>query len=338
MRKSCCASNPSTPALPASSMPPPLAADPLPVPPPPEPHPNSPAAMHAAPPPVARRAAHCGRAASCAASQLARRHASGDAAHADYAHAAAIDPMSAPQGDAEGLAEGTLISHLLELRDRLLKAMLAVGICFIPCALYMNRLFTFVAEPLKKKLPGRCHADRDERGRAVHGPFQARNRARHRPGDAVRSVSGLGVRRPGPVSPRKEARRAAARLEHSAVLSGRGIRLLRRLSGHAQLLRLDHAERRADDDRHGQLPRFRDGPAARVRRGLRSARRHGVIGLDRVRENNHAQKEPRVGAPGDIHLRSLRHAARCSLAERHGGAHVLAVRDRDRDGGTAVEG
>jgi len=36
------------------------------------------------------------------------------------------------------LAEGTLISHLLELRDRLLKAMLAVGICFVPCANYMK--------------------------------------------------------------------------------------------------------------------------------------------------------------------------------------------------------
>jgi sec-independent protein translocase protein TatC len=31
--------------------------------------------------------------------------------------------------------------------------MLAVGICFIPCAIYMNQLFTFVAEPLKRKLP-----------------------------------------------------------------------------------------------------------------------------------------------------------------------------------------
>jgi sec-independent protein translocase protein TatC len=61
--------------------------------------------------------------------------------------------MSASEGEPDGLAEGTLISHLLELRDRLLKAMLAVGICFIPCAIYMNRLFTFVAEPLKKKLP-----------------------------------------------------------------------------------------------------------------------------------------------------------------------------------------
>src|ERR1700723_4003250 len=56
-------------------------------------------------------------------------------------------------GEPGELAEGTLISHLLELRDRILKAMLAVGICFIPCAMYMNPLFTFVAEPLKKKLP-----------------------------------------------------------------------------------------------------------------------------------------------------------------------------------------
>jgi sec-independent protein translocase protein TatC len=61
--------------------------------------------------------------------------------------------MSTPEGEPEGLAEGTLISHLLELRDRILKAMLAVGICFIPCAAYMNQLFSFVAEPLKRKLP-----------------------------------------------------------------------------------------------------------------------------------------------------------------------------------------
>ena len=51
-------------------------------------------------------------------------------------------------GNPSDLAEGTLISHLLELRDRLLKAMLAVGICFVPCAYFMNQIFSFVAEPL----------------------------------------------------------------------------------------------------------------------------------------------------------------------------------------------
>ena len=56
-------------------------------------------------------------------------------------------------GEPGALAEGTLISHLLELRDRLLKAMLAVGVCFVPCAFYMNQIFSFVAKPLIAKLP-----------------------------------------------------------------------------------------------------------------------------------------------------------------------------------------
>jgi sec-independent protein translocase protein TatC len=61
--------------------------------------------------------------------------------------------MSEETESAERLAEGTLISHLLELRDRLLRAVIAIGICFVPCAIYMNQLFTFVAQPLIQKLP-----------------------------------------------------------------------------------------------------------------------------------------------------------------------------------------
>jgi sec-independent protein translocase protein TatC len=53
----------------------------------------------------------------------------------------------------EKLAEGTLISHLLELRDRLMKAFLAIIIVFIPCAIYSNELFSFVAQPLLAQLP-----------------------------------------------------------------------------------------------------------------------------------------------------------------------------------------
>jgi sec-independent protein translocase protein TatC len=53
----------------------------------------------------------------------------------------------------EKLAEGTLISHLLELRDRLLRALVAVGIAFLPCVFYSNDLFSFIARPLLAKLP-----------------------------------------------------------------------------------------------------------------------------------------------------------------------------------------
>lgn len=56
-------------------------------------------------------------------------------------------------GESEKLAEGTLISHLLELRDRLIRCLIAIGIAFAPCGYFANDLFTFIAEPLLAKLP-----------------------------------------------------------------------------------------------------------------------------------------------------------------------------------------
>ena len=53
----------------------------------------------------------------------------------------------------EKLAEGTLISHLLELRDRLMKAFLAVVFAFIPCVIFRETLFTLLAQPLIEQLP-----------------------------------------------------------------------------------------------------------------------------------------------------------------------------------------
>ena len=55
--------------------------------------------------------------------------------------------------ETEKLAEGTLISHLLELRDRVLRAFLAVLLVFLPLAFFANEIFTFVAQPLIDKLP-----------------------------------------------------------------------------------------------------------------------------------------------------------------------------------------
>jgi sec-independent protein translocase protein TatC len=59
----------------------------------------------------------------------------------------------ADEKQGESLAEGTLISHLLELRNRLMKAVIALFVAFIPCAIYANDLFTLVARPLIDKLP-----------------------------------------------------------------------------------------------------------------------------------------------------------------------------------------
>jgi sec-independent protein translocase protein TatC len=61
--------------------------------------------------------------------------------------------MSQSPRDPEALAEGTLISHLLELRSRLLRSVIAVAIAFIPLAFFANDLFSLVAHPLIEKLP-----------------------------------------------------------------------------------------------------------------------------------------------------------------------------------------
>jgi sec-independent protein translocase protein TatC len=53
----------------------------------------------------------------------------------------------------DSLGEGTLVSHLLELRSRLLRALVAVALMATPCMFYANELFTFVARPLLHALP-----------------------------------------------------------------------------------------------------------------------------------------------------------------------------------------
>ena len=56
--------------------------------------------------------------------------------------------------NSEPLAEGTLLSHLVELRGRLLKVAAAVVIVFIGLLPFSTRIFTLVSEPLRDVLPG----------------------------------------------------------------------------------------------------------------------------------------------------------------------------------------
>jgi sec-independent protein translocase protein TatC len=50
-------------------------------------------------------------------------------------------------------AEGTLISHLLELRDRLLYSVVAVLLVFVPLAIFSEQLYHQLAAPLLASLP-----------------------------------------------------------------------------------------------------------------------------------------------------------------------------------------
>lgn len=49
--------------------------------------------------------------------------------------------------------EGSLLSHLVELRTRLIRIVSGLLIGFIPCAFYARELYTMLAQPLLEKLP-----------------------------------------------------------------------------------------------------------------------------------------------------------------------------------------
>jgi len=61
--------------------------------------------------------------------------------------------MSDPEPGVEPLKEGSLLSHLLELRDRLLRALLATLVIAVPCLYFANDIFTWLSAPLRSQLP-----------------------------------------------------------------------------------------------------------------------------------------------------------------------------------------
>ena len=62
-------------------------------------------------------------------------------------------PEAAPEKQEE-LAEGTLLSHLVELRSRLFKIFLSVFIIFVALLPFAQKIFNFAAEPLINVVPG----------------------------------------------------------------------------------------------------------------------------------------------------------------------------------------
>ncbi len=73
----------------------------------------------------------------------------------------AASPGNVPDTDRERLHdeqvdsnEQPFLSHLLELRQRLLRSLLFLGIVFVPMFYFNNEIFDFVSGPLREHIPG----------------------------------------------------------------------------------------------------------------------------------------------------------------------------------------
>jgi sec-independent protein translocase protein TatC len=61
---------------------------------------------------------------------------------------------AAESKDDDDLAEGTLLSHLIELRSRLIKIAAAVLVLFVALIPFAQEIFSVVSQPLIDVLPG----------------------------------------------------------------------------------------------------------------------------------------------------------------------------------------
>jgi len=66
------------------------------------------------------------------------------------------DDSTRVEENSENLEEGTLLSHLVELRGRLLKIAAAVFLAFIALLPFSRQIFSLVSEPIRAALPGQA--------------------------------------------------------------------------------------------------------------------------------------------------------------------------------------
>ena len=189
----------------------------------------------------------------------------------------------------EKLAEGTLMSHLLELRNRLLKAVLAIFVMFIPCAIFANDLFNFIAQPLVEKLP----AGSTLIATSVVGPFMTPFK--------VAFYVGLFAAMPvvlyqiwafvAPGLYRKEKRFAVPLLVSSMVLFYVGVVFAYFVVFPVMFTffvgTMPIVAKYTPDI--AELPELRAHDVLRLRHGIRSAGRGGAAGADRPRQHREAR-------------------------------------------------
>ena len=97
------------------------------------------------------------------------------------------------------MSEDTFISHLMELRDRLLHSLIAIGLVFLCLFPWASDLYDAAGVSARALVASRLEDDRDRCDHAVSDPGESGRDDRVPDRAAVRPLSGMGIRGAGPV-------------------------------------------------------------------------------------------------------------------------------------------
>ena len=128
-----------------------------------------------------------------------------------------------------------LVAHLTELRDKLLRALLAVLVLFICLFPFANEIYAFVSEPLRAILPPGASMIATEVATFLH-TLQTYPGSGRLPGDALRFVPGLEFHRARHVPPRKAFGGSPAGIQCPVILRRCCLCVLRRISADLYIL------------------------------------------------------------------------------------------------------
>ena len=156
----------------------------------------------------------------------------------------------------EQLAEGTLMSHLVELRSRIMKAMLAIVVVFVCLAPFISAFSSIVSAPLRELCcPARCS----------RRPRRRRSSCRSKPRFSSRCFIAMPVVlfqawqfvAPGLYRQRETPGHSAHDLEHRSVLRRAWPSRTSSCSAVFTFFAQDDTRRRDDDDGHRCVSRLR---------------------------------------------------------------------------------
>ena len=239
--------------------------------------------------------------------------------------------MSEAEGGEETLAESSLLSHLLELRDRLLRALIATAVISVPCLYFANDIFTWLSKPLRDKLPAGAHLIATSVVAPFMTPFKLALLAAIYLAMPVILYQVWAFIAPGLY--RHERRFALPLFVSSVILFYAGsvfsyFIVFPVIFNFFVMTTPVGVEMMTDMTQYmdfAVLLFFAFGLAFEIPVATVLLVRTGLVKREALTQ------EPGLRHPRNLHHRGLPHAARRRLADAHGGAHVRALRGRRPD-------
>ena len=169
--------------------------------------------------------------------------------------------------------QDTFLSHLVELRSRLMHSIIAVLVVFVLLFPWSKEIYALLARPMLHALPSGAQMIATDVTGTFLVPLKVTLMAAFLIALPYVLWQAWAFVAPGLYHNEKRLALPVIASSRRVLHDRHGVRVFLRVPGHVQLLRRLHARRRDDDDRHREVPVVRPHDVHRLRHHVRGAGR-----------------------------------------------------------------